>query len=331
MSQQTRVRVGVIGAGTMGRRHLEALAGDPRVEIVGVVDAVESVAHTAAAAVGAQACTTTARLLDLGIDAAFVTLPNVYHGPVVLDLLAHGLHVFCEKPMATTLAEGRRIGEQVKASRRVFQMGFNRRWAPAYRHLKRTIDGGFAVHSANVMMNDGDMLTPAWYTNVEISGGFMYDTAIHLVDMVAWLVGPIERVAALGRQSCYPDYDDIALLLSCRGGRPVALTTCGHASWAPPMERVELYGDHAVLASEDLDRVRHATREHPNAEWQRLPSSSRLALWGYVDEDRAFIDACLGMTPAPVTVDDALHSIAVLDAAYASLRKGGAILSVPGR
>ncbi len=329
MTGNPGIAVGLIGAGTMGRRHLEALAADPRVTIVAVADAVETAARSAAAAVGARPCATAAQLADAGAEAVWVTLPNVYHGPVVLECLARGLHVFSEKPMATTLTEGRRIAEQVKASGRVYQMGFNRRWAPAYRHLKEEILGGFAVSSANVMMNDGDMLTPSWYTNPAISGGFMYDTAIHLVDMIAWLVGPVERVAALGRQTCYPDYDDIALLLSCEGGRPVAFSTCGHASWAAPLERVELYGDHALLASEDLDRVRHATREHPNAEWQRLPSASPLALWGYVEEDRAFLDACLGLIPPPVTVEDALHSIAVLDAAYASIDSGGQVIPVP--
>lgn len=331
MEQQARVRIGLIGAGTMGRRHLEVLSGDPRVEIVGVADAVETSAREAAASVGARPCATAAQLADLGVEAAFVTLPNVHHAPVALDLLDRGVHVFSEKPMATSLAEGRRIAEWAKTSGRVYQMGFNRRWAPAYQHLKRSVDGGFTVHSANVKINDGDMLTPAWYTNTEVSGGFLYDTAIHLVDMIAWLIGPIERVAALGRRSCYPDYDDVALLLSCRGNRPVALTTCGHASWAAPRERVELYGDHALLVSEDLDRVRHTTREDPDAGWRRLPSSSTLAKWGYVDEDRAFVDACLGIAPPPVTADDALHSIAVLDAAYASLRSGGLITHVPNQ
>jgi myo-inositol 2-dehydrogenase/D-chiro-inositol 1-dehydrogenase len=157
----------------------------------------------------------------------------------------------------------------------------------------------------------------------------MYDTAVHLFDMVAWLVDPIERVAAIGRRSCYPDYDDIAMLLTCRGGRPVAFSTCGHASWAAPQERVELYGDHALLVSEDLDRVRHTTREDPHAAWQHLPSPDVVTLWGYVDEDRAFIDACLGLAPPPVTVDDAFHSLAVLHAAYASLAAGGAPTDVP--
>src|SRR2546427_322933 len=230
------VRAGLIGAGTMGRRHLQALSQDHRVELVGVADAVAEAATTAAASVGAQPCPDLAALAALGIDAVFVTLPNVYHGPVVLDALTRGLHVF---------------------------------------------------------------------------------------DMIAWLIGPIESVAALGRQSCYPDYDDVALLLRCAGDRPVAFSTCGHATWAPPQERVELYGDHALLISEDMDHARYTTRENPRAGWQQFSSPDMVSLWGYVDEDRAFIDACLGVAPPPVTVDDAFHSLAVLDAAYASIAAGG--------
>ncbi len=323
------VKVGVIGAGTMGRRHLEALAADPRASIVGVADAVETVAREAAASMGARPCRDLAELAGLGIEAVFVTLPNVYHASVVLEALDRGLHVFSEKPMATSLRDARRIVERVAASERVYQMGFNRRWAPAYRYLRQELERGFVPFSANVKMNDGDMLTPSWYANAAISGGFMYDTAVHLVDMIAWLVGPIEAVAALGRTSCYPDYDDIVMLMRCRGDRLVAFTTCGHASWAAPQERVELYGDHALLVSEDLDRVRHATREQPHAEWQRLPSAGLLDLWGYIEEDRAFIDACLGDAPPPVTARDAFHSIAVLDAAYTSIARGGQPVPVP--
>ena len=307
----------------MGRRHLQALSRDHRVELVGVADAVAEAATTAAASVGAQPCRDLAALATLGIDAVFVTLPNVYHGAVVLDALTRGLHVFSEKPMATTLEEGRQIRDQVRRAGRVYQIGFNRRWAPAYRFLRQHVDAGFTPFSANVKINDGDMLTPSWYTNVAISGGFMYDTAVHLFDMIAWLIGPIESVAALGRQSCYPDYDDVALLLRCAGDRPVAFSTCGHATWAPPQERVELYGDHALLISEDMDHARYTTRENPRADWQQFSSPDIVSLWGYVDEDRAFIDACLGVAPPPVTVDDAFHSLAVLDAAYASIAAGG--------
>src|SRR5438046_848648 len=165
-------------AGARGRRHLQALSRDSRVEIAGVADAVADAAKAAAEPVGARPCRDLADLAALKVDAVFVTLPNVYHGPVVLEALARGLHVFSEKPMATTLDEGRQIRDQVRRDGRVYQIGFNRRWAPAYRFLRQHIDAGFTPFSANVKINDGDMLTPSWYTNVAISGGFMYDSAL---------------------------------------------------------------------------------------------------------------------------------------------------------
>ncbi len=323
------IRVGLIGAGLMGRRHLDALARDNRVRVVGVADAVRSAAEAAADPLGATACRSLAELVQVGIDAVFVTVPNVYHAPVVLEALGHGLHVFAEKPMATKLDDGRRIAERVRKGDRVYQMGFNRRWAPAYRFLRDRVEGGFVPYCANVKINDGDMLTPSWYTNVEVCGGFMYDTAVHLIDMCAWLIGPVETLSAVGRKSCYPDHDGIVMWLRCAGARPVGFTTSGHASWAAPQERVELYGDHALLVSEDLDRARHTTREEPHAEWRQFPSPDLVTLWGYVAEDRAFVDACLGLAPPPVTVDDAFHSIAVLEAAYASIGQRGEPVPVP--
>lgn len=307
----------------MGRRHLEALARDPRVEVVGVADAVESAARSAAEAFRCRSCRTATGLAELGADAVYVTLPNKYHGAVVLEAIDGGMHVFSEKPMATTLDEARRVAARVRRSGRVYQMGFNHRFAPAYRYLSDQIAGGFLPFSANAKITDGDMLTPSWYVDPALTGGFLYDCAVHMIDLMAWLVGPIRSVAALGRRSCYPDHDDIALLLRCDGDRPVAVTTCGHASWARPTERVELYGDHALLEAEDMDRVRHATLGAREPDWQRFASPDELTALGYVAEDRAFISACLGEMLPPVTVDDAFHSIAVIDAAYKSLHGGG--------
>ncbi|TMJ14193.1 MAG: Gfo/Idh/MocA family oxidoreductase [Bacillati bacterium ANGP1] len=318
-----RVKVGLIGAGGMGRRHLGALARDPRVEIAGVADTDEAAARVAADEFGGRPCRTVADLADLGVDAAYVTLPNAYHAAIALEAMDRGMHVFSEKPMATSLDAARRVAAGVRDSGCVYQVGFNRRFAPAYRYLKQEVAAGFVPLSANAKITDGDMLTPSWYINPALTGGFLYDCAVHMIDMVAWLVGPVRSVAALGRQSCYPDHDDIALLLRCEGERPVALTTCGHASWARPTERVELYGDHALLASEDMERARHTTREEPEREWQRFAPPDELTALGYLDEDRAFIDACLGAAPSSVTADDAFHSIAVIEAAYGSLRGGG--------
>lgn len=323
------VKIGLVGAGAMGRRHLEALSRDSRVVVAGVADSVDAAARRAAEPLGARPCRTVGELVEAGAEAVYVTLPNAFHGAVVLDALDRGLHVFSEKPMATTLDEARRIAAAVRRTGRIYQMGFNRRFAPAYRFLKERVAAGFVPLSAHVKITDGDMLTPSWYVDTSLTGGFLFDCGVHMIDLVAWLVGPVRTVSALGRRSCYPDHDDIALVLRCDGERPVAFTTCGHASWAKPTERVELYGDHALLESADMNRARHATREAPDAAWREFPSADEVTELGYVAEDRAFVDACLSEGPPPVTVEDAFHSIAVIDAAYRSLRAGGRAEAVP--
>ena len=117
------MKVGLVGAGGMGRRHLSALARDPRVEIAGVVETDEVAAWSAASDFGGHPCRTVADLTELGVDAAYVALPNAYHGAVTREALDRGLHVFSEKPMATSLHEARQVAACVRRSGRVYQMG----------------------------------------------------------------------------------------------------------------------------------------------------------------------------------------------------------------
>jgi len=318
------VKVGLIGAGAMGRRHLQALARDSRVDIVGVADTVADAAKTAAESVGAQPCRDLAALAGLGVDAVFVTLPNVYHGPVVLEALDRKLHVFSEKPMATTLEAGRQIRDQVRRNRRVYQMGFNRRWAPAYRFLRRHVEDGFVPFSANVKMNDGDMLTPAWFSDPKISGGFMYDTGIHLLDLVRWLLGPIQEVRCLTRSSCYPDQDDAVMLLRFTSGALVAFSSCGHATWTGPLERIEFYGDHTAIVTDGFERLTHTPgRDQPavTQDFSAIPVPDRL---GYAPEVRAFLQGITDGRPGGPTAEDAFRAVECVDACYRSAAAEGA-------
>ena len=82
------VKVGLIGAGTMGRRHLDALHRDPRVEIAGVADVVAASARSVAETVGARPCGSLAELADLGVQAVFVTLPNAFQTGLVLSVIS---------------------------------------------------------------------------------------------------------------------------------------------------------------------------------------------------------------------------------------------------
>src|SRR5262252_83068 len=97
------VRIGILGAGRMGRTHAEVLAQDPRTRIVGVADADAGRAAELASRLGARALPDLQALLGMDVDLLVVTTPNRHHGEATLTALGHGVAVLCEKPMATSL------------------------------------------------------------------------------------------------------------------------------------------------------------------------------------------------------------------------------------
>src|SRR3954463_16731988 len=109
------IRVGVIGAGNMGATHARDLVADKRVELVGIADIVASKAEALAQETHSRAFSSVDALLDANVNAVYVTTPNTKHLPAVLAALNRNIHVFSEKPMATSLADAQQIRAAVKA------------------------------------------------------------------------------------------------------------------------------------------------------------------------------------------------------------------------
>src|ERR1700689_4134182 len=110
-----KLRVGIAGAGYAGGVHAEILRRDERVEISSIFDA--DPARRSRIAVASYH-----ELLECS-DAVYITAPNTRHVELALEALALGKHVFCEKPLATTLEDARRVLDAANASKTVFQMG----------------------------------------------------------------------------------------------------------------------------------------------------------------------------------------------------------------
>jgi predicted dehydrogenase len=110
-----RVRIGVVGTGVMGRHHVRNLASIPKAELVGVYDARPEVAAGIAGEHGTRAFSRMEELAD-GIDAAVVAAPTVHHAEIGCALLARGIHVLIEKPIAPSLAEADRLIEAREAA-----------------------------------------------------------------------------------------------------------------------------------------------------------------------------------------------------------------------
>ncbi|MFM9442889.1 Gfo/Idh/MocA family protein [Streptomyces acidiscabies] len=181
------VRIGVVGAGWIGKEHIRRLTHTVTgARVTAVTDIDPARAAEAAGLVGARVLPDGAAVVASDdVDAVLVTSWGPTHAEHVLDAVAAGKPVFCEKPLATTAEDCLRVVEAEQAhGRRLVQVGFMRRYDAGYRQMKEVIDAGrigtpLIVHCAH--RNPG---VPDSYT----SDMAALDTAVHEVDVLRWLL-----------------------------------------------------------------------------------------------------------------------------------------------
>ena len=323
------VKIGIIGAGNMGQTHARVLIADKRVQIVGIADLVREKAEGLAREVNARAFDSFDALLNAGVDAVYVATPNTKHAPAVLAALARNVNVFSEKPMATTFAEAKQIREAARRSKAIYQIGLNRRFSPAYKLVKEKIAEGFKPYLANAKQNDGDWLNPPWITNLELTGGFLYESSVHLLDMLRWLMGEVVAVNARAQSRVYNLPCDFAILMTFEGNRHAVFSSSAHASWAYPFETLEIVGEHACIRTEEMTRAFLSpglASEMVTRDFTQVP---RPIQWGYKQEDDAFITAIVERRASACDVEEAYKSIELCEACYRSADNDGATVALP--
>ena len=323
------LKVGIIGAGNMGQTHARVLVADKRVEIVGVADLVREKAEALAREVKARAFDSFDALLDAGVDAVYVATPNTKHAPAVLAALARNVNVFSEKPMATTLAEAKQIREAARKSKGIYQIGLNRRFSPAYKFVKEKIAEGFKPYLANAKQNDGDWLNPPWITNLELTGGFLQESSVHLLDMLRWLMGEVVAVNARAQSRVYNLPCDFAILMTFEGNRHAVFSSSAHASWAYPFETLEIVGEHACIRTEEMTKALLSpglAQEIVTRDFTQIP---RAIQWGYQQEDDAFVTAIIEKRASVCGFEEAYISIELCEACYRSAANDGATVALP--
>jgi predicted dehydrogenase len=196
------IRVGCVGAGwATGERHLPALARDPRVELVGIVDP-----HADRAAALAQrfSISNTAQDLDAtwldGLDAATVGVPPLAHADVVETLLARGIHVLCEKPLAWPPDRARGLVDQAEAAGLVLAVVQNFQFSEAGRRLFEELDAGrlgTPTATYGFQLSNPRRRLPHWAP--DLPGGLFLDETAHLLYLTRRVLGRLELRSAVGR------------------------------------------------------------------------------------------------------------------------------------
>lgn len=320
----SKPKIGFIGAGYIGGVHTSILARDDRVQVIAIHDILPEAARRLADTCNARVFETANEVIAQS-DAIYITTPNTKHTELAIAAAAEGKHVFCEKPMATSVADGQAVYDASLKSGAVFQVGHNRRFAPVYTMLKHMIDTTHPPHSAHVKMNRGELQNPAWVGDPKNTGGFLYETTIHMFDMMRFLFGEVAMLHAVGSTHQYPEVDDFSVLLQFESGMHATFASSADASWHFPYERLEVFGHHTTIVTSETESIVYTEGLAGKPVEHSMSELSKEEKWGYAQEDKSFIDSIVEGRPPAITALDGLKSVALVDACYTSVRSGESV------
>lgn len=322
------LRIAVIGAGRIGQVHAAAVAAHPRARLVAVADPVAEAAERLAATHGVRAATTVGDVLGEDVDAVVVGSPTDHHVDQVVAAVAAGKAVLCEKPVASTLARVDECLAAVAGCEHRVMVGFNRRFDPNFRAVRRQIDDGVIGEVEMVTIISRDPGPPP-LEYMARSGGLLRDMTIHDFDMARFLLGeePSE-VSAVGAVlvdpeiAGVPDIDSVAVTLRTPSGRLCQISNSRRAAYGYD-QRIEVHGSKGMARAEN---IHESTAEVATAGGYLRPPLMNFFLERYMPaygaEVAAFVDAIsAGTTPSP-SGDDGLRALLLADAASESLRTG---------
>ncbi|MFN6963999.1 MAG: Gfo/Idh/MocA family protein [Pyrinomonadaceae bacterium] len=315
-----KVKIGIVGTGYIGNVHGRIHSRDERAEIAALYDIVPERAERAVRSIGGRVCASLEETFE-HCDAVLVCTPNRTHREIATAALAAGKHVFCEKPFSIGAEDAAALYEAARTSDRVFQVGHNRRFAPVYATLRELIAAD-TPHSAHIKMNRGELKNPVWTGDVGVTGGFLYETTIHLFDMIRYQFGEIEELVAYGSQHEYPELDEFSIIFKFKNGFHCTFASSSDASWHFPFERIEVFCHHRTIMTEEMERLLDSRGMDANFETRSFHMVEKEERWGYVQEDAAFIGAILDGTAPPVTAEDGLRSVQLVESVYEAIRSG---------
>jgi myo-inositol 2-dehydrogenase / D-chiro-inositol 1-dehydrogenase len=322
------VGVALIGSGRMGSFHGQTLARRiPGARLVAVADPAPDAAKRLATALGAdRASTDPAEVLaDPAVDAVVIAAPARFHADLVVAAADAGKGVFCEKPMALTLADADRAIAAAQAAGVVLQVGFNRRFAPDWA-------------AARALLEDGRLGTPRLLRSVTRDpGGFdpsrvppntiFNETLIHDFDTLRFLNPGAEAVQAYATADALvePDWRDRGLLdtavvvVRFDNGAVGVAEACFEAAYGYDV-RGEVFGSGGMATMGDGRRTGMVFSGAAGRSVETVRGDQQLLADAYVAELTAFIDAVRTGTPAAVGGDDARAALAIALAAAESVR-----------
>ena len=317
-----KIRVAVIGAGSIAAAHLRAYAAHAeRCEIVGIADIIKQAAVEKAAEYGGAAFSDMTAMLDAcKPDALSICTPPKHHLPAVKAAAARQIAVLCEKPPARTLAETQAIVDAMRGG--ILQFAFCHRFHQPIRQAQALIQSGRLGKLVQIDNRFGFRFARAgqsWFTDADIAGGgILIDTLAHSVDIFRALTGQeIQDVQAYLSTSLSIPVEDSASMLIRSADGVLGTLNC---SWVTAVSEseVRIYGTEGQAVIDYSRQDGLCRKLAGEAQWTQLPFDKADR---FVRQAEHFL-SCVKSGKQPLASgDDGLAVMQVIERAYQSVGK----------
>lgn len=250
------VKIGLLGAGRIGKTHARAANQLSTAKLVAVYDPFEDAAKEIAEQTGARIDSLDAIMNDPDIDAVIIATPTDLHAEQIEQASRAGKAIFCEKPIHLDEARVSDCLKVVEETGAKLMVGFNRRFDPNFAEVKRQIESGAVGEVELVQITSRDPSPPpAEYA--ARSGGLFKDMMIHDFDMARFLLGEeVAEVSAMGSSVVDPaigeagDVDTATVMLKTASGKIAVITNSRRATYGYD-QRVEVHGSKGLVSAEN--------------------------------------------------------------------------------
>ena len=322
------LNIGIIGAGRIGNVHAESITYHiPQARVARVSDPVGDSARKLAERFGVPAYSTDYMdiINDPEIDAVLVCTPTPTHADISIAAMKAGKHVFCEKPVHTSLERIRDVAKTAEETGRKLQIGFNRRFDHNHRHVQQLAQDGTLgnIEIIKITSRDPEPPSPEYAAS---SGGLYIDMMIHDFDMAMFLAGcDVTEVYAMGTSLVDPrigqagDVDTAIVTLTFENGALGVIDNSRRAAYGYD-QRVEVFGSLGMAADEnDGDStVRVSTAGGVVSDKPQFFFLERY-MQSFTDEMKCFIQAITEDSEVPVGIHAGLMSVVLAKTAKKSL------------
>jgi len=318
-------RLGLLGAGRIGKVHARAISANAGARLVAVADAMPAAANAIAEQYGCEVRSVEAIEAAKDIDAVVICTPTDTHADLIERFARAGKAIFCEKPIDLSLARVKACLKVVRDAKATLMVGFNRRFDPHFAAVRAAIDAGTigSVEMVTIISRDPRAPSADYITR---SGGIFRDMTIHDFDMARFMLG--EEIATVSAQASVltdkvigklGDYDSVSVMLATASGRHCTISNSRRATYGYD-QRVEVHGSMGAVAAENQRPV--AIEVATKAGFTRPPLHDFFMTRyteAYGAEIAAFVAAVAGHSAASPSGEDGLAALALAEAALRSV------------